>query len=357
VLSSVALFSCQFAEQRRTGQGLGLIFSEQFNEENGNYQCVESVSEYRGWIYSWAFICGCLAPIFGIALFILMLFDCCCKVCCSKVMQGFLFFSAIFSSGCTLLVYLSKPCYFDGNGFTCKMGYGTVWTIMAFWSYLIGSLFLCFSPKHDPATCCYDDDDTKPAAKQQYDEEQPAPAPVEQKAAEATVVAAAVVQEEKKQPEEAVEEPSVAASEKESAVEEPSVAVSEKESAVEEPSVAAAEKESAVEEPSVAASEKESAVEEPSVAASEKESAVEEPSVASSEKEAAVEEEDAVEEPEEIEVKASVKEDGTIISRLDPSVTESGLDPDDSEAGEDPDGDKFESVSIKRNVSFKTTPW
>mmetsp|Transcript_12301 Transcript_12301/g.18865 ORF Transcript_12301/g.18865 Transcript_12301/m.18865 type:complete len:362 (+) Transcript_12301:143-1228(+) len=335
VMSSVALFSCQFAEQRRTGQGLGLIFSEQLNGETGSYQCVESVSENSGWIYSWAFVCGCLAPIFGIAVFILMLFDCCCKVCCSKVMQGFLFFAAIFCQGCTLLVYVSSPCYFDGNGFTCKMGYGTVWTIIAFWAYLIASLFLCCSPKHDPATCCYDDDDAKPAAKEQYDEEQPAPA--EQNAAEATVVAAAVVQEEKKQPEEA-----------EAKVEE-SQAVEEKEVAEETPvAAAAAVEEETVEEPSVAASEKEEAVEETSAA--KEEEADEEPEEEPVQEEVEVNLED--------DVKVSVKEDG-ISTRLEPSVTGTGPDPDDSVGGEDPDGDKFlgESISIKPNLSMKTTPW
>lgn len=342
MFSSFALFSCQFAEQRRSSQGLGLIFSER-EDALGNYQCVESVSDYSSsWLYKWALVCGCLGPIFGIAIFILMLFDCCCKVCCSKIMQGFLFFAAIFSQGCTFLIYLSSPCYFNGNGFTCKVGWGTVWSIIAFSSYFIASLFLCFSPKHDPSTCCYDDD-TKEAAKQ-YDEEQPAPA--EQKAAEATVVAAAaVVQEDKKQPEDA-----------EARVGEPQ-AVEEKQVDEETPVAAAVTvKEEAVEESSVAAS-----------AASVKEDAAEEPSVVAS---VASVKEEAVKEPEEeagqeVEVddlddgvKVSVKEDG-ISTRLEPSVTGTAPDPDDLEdhAHEDPDGEKFVGESIKANLSMKTSPW
>jgi len=346
VFSSFALFSCEFAEQRRNNQGLGLIFSEQLNEF-GSYQCVESVSLYSGnWLYMWALVCGCLAPIFGIAIFILMLFDCCCNVCCSKVMQGCLFFAAIFSQGCTFLIYISSPCYFGGNGITCKMGYGTVWSITAWVAYLIASCFLCFSPKHDPSTCCSKDEDAKQAAKQ-YDEEQPAPA--EQKAAEATVVAAAVVQEEKKQPEEAkveVEEPQ--AVEKEEVAEETPVAAA----------AAASDKEEAAEETPVAAaaSVKEEADDEPSVAASvkeEEEEAAEEPE----------EEEEAVE-GEEIEVDSdsqvivSVKEDGSVSTRLDPSVTGNSNAPDpDDVMGEDPDGDKFVGQSIKSTPSMQTAPW
>jgi len=331
VFSSFALFSCQFAVQRRNNQGLGLIFSEQLDEFG--YQCVESASLYSSnWLYMWALVCGCLAPIFGIAIFILMLFDCCCKVCCSKVMQGCLFFAAIFSQGCTFLIYISSPCYFGGNGITCKMGYGTVWSIIAWMAYLIASCVLCFSPKHDPSTCCSsEDEDTKQAAKQ-YDEEQPAPA--EQKAAEATVVAAAVVQEEKKQPEEAKVE-----------VEEPQ-AVEKKEVAEETPVAAAA-----------AASVKEETVEE---TASDKEEAVDEPSVAASVKE---EEEEAVE-GEEIEVDSdsqvivSVKEDGSVSTRLDPSVTGNSDAPDpDDVIGEDPDGDKFVGQSINSSPSMQTAPW
>jgi len=350
VFSSFALFSCQFAVQRRNNQGLGLIFSEQLDEFG--YQCVESASLYSSnWLYMWALVCGCLAPIFGIAIFILMLFDCCCKVCCSKVMQGCLFFAAIFSQGCTFLIYISSPCYFGGNGITCKMGYGTVWSIIAWMAYLIASCVLCFSPKHDPSTCCSsEDEDTKQAAKQ-YDEEQPAPA--EQKAAEATVVAAAVVQEEKKQPEEAKVE-----------VEEPQ-AVEKKEVAEETPVAAAAsvEEETVEETPVVAAaSDKEEAAEETSVAAaaSVKEEAVDEPSVAASVKE---EEEEAVE-GEEIEVDSdsqvivSVKEDGSVSTRLDPSVTGNSDAPDpDDVIGEDPDGDKFVGQSINSSPSMQTAPW
>jgi len=350
VFSSFALFSCQFAVQRRNNQGLGLIFSEQLDEFG--YQCVESASLYSSnWLYMWALVCGCLAPIFGIAIFILMLFDCCCKVCCSKVMQGCLFFAAIFSQGCTFLIYISSPCYFGGNGITCKMGYGTVWSIIAWMAYLIASCVLCFSPKHDPSTCCSsEDEDTKQAAKQ-YDEEQPAPA--EQKAAEATVVAAAVVQEEKKQPEEAKVE-----------VEEPQ-AVEKKEVAEETPVAAAAsvEEETVEETPVVAAaSDKEEAAEETSVAAaaSVKEEAVDEPSVAASVKE---EEEEAVE-GEEIEVDSdsqvivSVQEDGSVSTRLDPSVTGNSDAPDpDDVIGEDPDGDKFVGQSINSSPSMQTAPW
>eukprot|EP00984_Skeletonema_dohrnii_P001654 scaffold536_cov124-Skeletonema_dohrnii-CCMP3373.AAC.7 len=306
---------CEFAEQRRNNQGLGLIFSEQLNEF-GSYQCVESVSLY----------------------------------------------SAIFSQGCTFLIYISSPCYFGGNGITCKMGYGTVWSITAWMAYLIASCFLCFSPKHDPSTCCSSEDE----AAKQYDEEQPAPA--EQKAAEATVVAAAVVQEEKKQPEEAKVE-----------VEEPQ-AVEKKEVAEETPVAAAAAapvKEETVEETPVvaAASDKEEAAEETSVAAaaSVKEEAVDEPSVAASVKE---EEEEAAEEPEEeedegeaIEVDSdsqiivSVKEDGSVSTRLDPSVTGNSNAPDPDDVGEDdvmgeePDGDKFVSESIKSTPSMQTAPW
>ena len=236
-------------------------------------------------------------------------------------MQGFLFFSAIFSQGCTFLIYLSTLCYFNGNGFTCKVGWGTVWSIVAFSAYLIASLFLCFSPKHDPSTCCYDDD-TK-----QFDEEQPAPAE-QKKAAEATVVAAAVVQEDKKQPENA-----------ETGVEEPQ-SVEEKQVA-EETHVAAA-----------APVKEEEAVEESSVAAS-----------ATSAEEEAVEETE--EEPgQEVEiddlnagVKVSVKEEG-ISTRLEPSVTGTGPDPDDlKDDQEDPDGEKFVGQSIKANLSMKTSPW
>ena len=274
-------------------------------------------------------------------------------------MQGFLFFSAIFSQGCTFLIYLSTLCYFNGNGFTCKVGWGTVWSIVAFSAYLIASLFLCFSPKHDPSTCCYDDD-TK-----QYDEEQPAPAEQKEKAAEATVAAAAVVQEDKKQPENA-----------EAAVEEPQ-AVEEKQVAEETPVAAAAvvqedkkqpeNAEAGVEEPQ-AVEEKQVAEETPVAAAApvKEEEAVEESSVAAS---ATSAKEEIVDEPEEepgqeVEiddlndgVKVSVKEEG-ISTRLEPSVTGTGPDPDDlKDNQEDPDGEKFVGQSIKANLSMKTSPW
>ncbi len=297
-LSSFALFSCEFAIKRSTNAGIGLIRSEELME-SGDYVCVESMTNPWHWLYRWSMVSGALAPIFGIGVLILMLFDCCCKVSCSKFMQAFLIFCALFNQACTFLIYISTPCYI--NGLTCKLGYGSVWSMSAFVLYLVAGLFLCFSPKHDPVSC-KNDGEAKQAAKQEHDEEQPAPAPAAEKAAETTVVAAAVVKEEKKQP----------------------VPVKEEEKEV-------------VEETSVA------------VAASVKE---EEP------------DDDAVGEVEvdlDEQVKVSVKEDG-ISARLkeskpDPSVTGNAPDPDALGSSEDPDGDKFVGRSIKASRSLVTAPW
>jgi len=41
-------------------------------------------------LHQWAAICGILAPVLGTIVFLLMLLDCCCKVCCSNLIQTIL---------------------------------------------------------------------------------------------------------------------------------------------------------------------------------------------------------------------------------------------------------------------------
>lgn len=326
------MFSCEFVIKRSTGAGIGLIRSEELGEL-GDYVCVSSVLTYKWqWLFQWAMVSGALAPIFGIGVLTLMLFECCCKVCCSKVMQGFLFFCALFNQACTFLIYISSPCYV--NGLTCKLGYGSLWSIIAFFLYLIACMFLCFSPTHDPA-CFNTNGEAKQAAKQEHDEEQPAPAA--ETTAEATVVAAAVVKEENKQP----EETKVDVEEKQQMQ-----AVAEKEVA-EETSVAAAASceevdNEGIEEASVPA------------AASVKD---DEPGG------------DAVDEVDrDKEIKVSINEDGISArlkeSKRDPSLIGNAPDPDALDHGEDPDGDKFvgrsiksRSIKVKASPSLQTAPW
>lgn len=280
--------------------GLGLIRSEQL-DELGNYICVESVSENsRNWLYLWATICGALAPVFGIATLILMTFDCCFNVCCSKCLQGGLFFCAIFSQGCTFLMYLSSPCYFGGNGFSCKLGYGSVFSMIAFGTYMIASMFMCFGPKHDPMCC--GDDEMKEAAKQKLDEEQPAPA-------EEHGITSATIQPAK--PDELEEK-----------------LISNNVSNEEEASPAS------------------SAI----VDVTETEP-LEEEFQAENEEEVALE----------TKVKVFAKETG-ISTRLEENkldASSNGLAPDltDSVGGEDPDGEKFVGQSIKASPSLQTAPW
>lgn len=41
-------------------------------------------------LQKWAAICGILAPVLGTIVLFLMLLDCCCKVCCSNLIQTIL---------------------------------------------------------------------------------------------------------------------------------------------------------------------------------------------------------------------------------------------------------------------------
>jgi hypothetical protein len=291
-----------------------------------------------GWLYRWAMISGALSPIFGIGILILMLFDCCCKVCYSKFMQGFLFFCALFNQACTFLIYISTACLING-GLICKFGWGSLFSIIAFALYLFGSFFMCCSPKHDPVCCNRGDtDDGKKCCgeKDKKDEAKPAAEeqPAAEKAAETTAVAAAVVNNETEEKEETKTD-----------VEQQPVAEEKVAAAAVASSPAEEEKEEIAS--SVAAS-----------AQSRKSSA----SALADEAETEAEEDGDLEDQI---MKVSVKDEGVSVrledneNARDPSVPASGLEPDDIEAGhgEEPDGDKFVGKSIKAERSLLTSPW
>ena len=69
----------------------------------------------------------------------------------------------------------------------CKMGNGTIYSIIAFTCYFMGGWFLCCSPKHDPLFCNKDDDSTisdkEESKKSKKGKEQPEGAADEENAA------------------------------------------------------------------------------------------------------------------------------------------------------------------------------
>ena len=62
----------------------------------------------HGWLHTWAAVCGALAPAFGIIVWIFMMVDCFCKVCCSSVMQTTLLsFAEVRAANCVHRMFIS----------------------------------------------------------------------------------------------------------------------------------------------------------------------------------------------------------------------------------------------------------
>ena len=87
-----------------------------------------------------------------------MLLDCCCKVCCSNLIQTILLTGAEMSQGFTFLLFASNTCATNGLWLGCTMGQGSHYSIIAFICYFLGGCWLCLSPKPDPLFCKKDDD-------------------------------------------------------------------------------------------------------------------------------------------------------------------------------------------------------
>jgi len=172
VFSWFAVSSCSFVTRGREDDfTIGLYRIKLAGTECVAYRDVGDDDEFRayGWIYDWARICGILAPLCGMLTIALMLLDCCCKVCCSKYMQTFLVICCQFNQAATFLIFASTACLSrkgvgqsDQFAAFCRMGSGSVMSLIAFWCYFIGGFLLCCSPKPDPCnkkTANTNDDD------------------------------------------------------------------------------------------------------------------------------------------------------------------------------------------------------
>lgn len=160
IFSWIAVSSCSFVTRGRGDDfTIGLFRLQLSGSECMAYRDVVEDDEFRGygWLYDWARVCGLLAPLCGMLTIALMLLDCCCKVCCSKYMQTFLVICCQFNQGMTFLIFASTACLSrKGVGQSdqyvafCRMGSGSVMSLIAFWCYFIGGFLLCCSPKPDP---------------------------------------------------------------------------------------------------------------------------------------------------------------------------------------------------------------
>jgi len=83
---------------------------------------------------------------FGGMLLVIIEFTC-CRVCCSRVLEIFMYIFAEIFGGLTFVLWGNDYCTVSGK---CTMGKGAWLMVIAVIAYFLAGLFVCFAPKPKP---------------------------------------------------------------------------------------------------------------------------------------------------------------------------------------------------------------
>eukprot|EP00574_Skeletonema_japonicum_P005953 CAMPEP_0201716224 /NCGR_PEP_ID=MMETSP0593-20130828/2251_1 /ASSEMBLY_ACC=CAM_ASM_000672 /TAXON_ID=267983 /ORGANISM="Skeletonema japonicum, Strain CCMP2506" /LENGTH=213 /DNA_ID=CAMNT_0048205971 /DNA_START=23 /DNA_END=664 /DNA_ORIENTATION=- len=165
VMSCLTIYDCKFLTTS-AGDTIGL-----FSYVNLDDQCVMYNGDPYGWLQTWAWISAVVAPALGAFVIIMIMVEFCSDHFCVDFFRSLLLSFAEISQAFTFVIYGSSACAKDSANEdfadlmlgSCSVSQGSIFSIIAFGLYLIGGIFLCFSPKQK-SLCKKGEVDAEPAA-------------------------------------------------------------------------------------------------------------------------------------------------------------------------------------------------
>ncbi|KAL7499740.1 hypothetical protein ACHAWT_010708 [Skeletonema menzelii] len=166
VMSCLTIYDCNFLKSS-AGNLIGL-----HAYLNSDDQCVMyNEADPYGWLQTWARICSIIAPVLGAAVILMIMVEFCYDNCCLGFFRSLLLSFAEISQALTFVIYGSSACSSDSLNESvkdlmlgsCNISQGSIFSIVAFGLYLIGGVFLCFSPRQE-SLCKTGEVDAEPVA-------------------------------------------------------------------------------------------------------------------------------------------------------------------------------------------------
>jgi hypothetical protein len=118
------------------------------HQPEGTTECVSYDGE-DGALIETARICALLSPIFALIGMILVITElCCCRFCCSRLLELVFYVLAIILGGCTFVIWGSDFCTVSGGD--CNMGRDAWLMVIALIVYFVAAVLMCATPKPKP---------------------------------------------------------------------------------------------------------------------------------------------------------------------------------------------------------------
>mmetsp|Transcript_33286 Transcript_33286/g.56415 ORF Transcript_33286/g.56415 Transcript_33286/m.56415 type:complete len:219 (-) Transcript_33286:103-759(-) len=154
VMSCLTIYDCDFLKTS-AGNSIGIFAYVNLDNQCAMYN--EATKDPYGWLQTWARICAILAPALASAVILMIMLEFCWNNCCVGFFRSLLLSFAEISQAFTFVIYGSSACareslnedFQDLVLGSCSVSQGSIYSIIAFGLYLIGGIFLCFSPRQE----------------------------------------------------------------------------------------------------------------------------------------------------------------------------------------------------------------